>query len=53
MAQIFPLCLVKKKEDVDKTAEMDIKWEEDSLINTVWHFQGRDEVEATISMKRG
>lgn len=38
-----------KKEDVDKIAEMDMRWEEDSLFNTGWHFPGRDEVKATIS----
>lgn len=36
--------------NVDKIAEMDLRWEEDRLFNTGWHFQeGRDEVKATVS----
>lgn len=37
---------------VDKIAEMDLRWEEDSLFNTGWHFQRRDEVKATVSKER-
>lgn len=32
-----------------KIAETDLRWEEDSLFNTGWHFQGRVEVKATVS----
>lgn len=38
--------------NVDKIAEMDLRWEEDRLFNTGWHFQeGRDEVKATVSRR--
>lgn len=37
---------------VDMIAEMDLRWKEDSLFNTGWHFQGRDEVKATVSKER-
>lgn len=40
MAQISPLYL-GKKENADKIAEMnDLKWVEDCVFNSGWHFQG-------------
>lgn len=48
MAQIFPFNL-GERENVDKIAEIDLKWEGGSLFNTGWHFQGREEVQATVS----
>ena len=42
MAQILSSPSAKKKKkgrNVDEIAEMDLRWEEDRLFNTGWHFQ--------------